>query len=259
MKIFNKKIASLALSLSAMAFASSALANEDVKAGIVEAQPQFEGAEINVNRELSNYGLDGFYEVNVQGQDLIITPNYRYAILGDLFDLQEMRNISEETRNSQRGEVAERVISGLDKDGMVIVDLADGVEHIGDMYVFTDPTCPYCHRVHAEIEEYQEAGVKVHYIPYPRSGVSNNGRDFQQLSNILCADDQVAAMTAYKESGDTSAYDGQGEACEDQVAAGYRAGQQIGVSGTPFIYLSTGDAIPGYNPASQIIQRFQNN
>ena len=261
--MFNMKNFKISIVASLMAVTSfSALAEDtqDIKDLIVENQPQFQGANIRVNQELSEYGLEGFHSVNIQGQDLVLTPDGRYAILGDLFDLSQMRNITEESRSAAMGERAGGVISGMDKDGFIKFSHNDDVEHIGDMYVFTDPTCPFCTRVHQEMEEYKTAGVNVYYIPYPRSGINANGRDYQMLTRALCSDNPQEALNAYKNQ-DASVISEldliDGSACHDTVAAGYNAGQEIGVSGTPFIYLSNGDAIPGYNPAESIISRLK--
>lgn len=255
--IFTKSVL-VAVSTLMVSFGVSAdTSKEEVRERIASQNQQFPIEAIRVNRELSEYGMEGFYEVNIGGQDLIASPSGRYLIIGDLFDLRTMRNLSEEVRNEQRGRVAGEVISRLDKAGMVKFSHNDDVSHIGDMYVFTDPTCPFCHRVHEEMDQYQQAGVNVYYIPYPRSGV-NGGQDYNMLKNIICADDQQQAMNDYKAQTAGNKYQSAGsdQRCHDFVAAGYNAGQEIGVTGTPFIYLSNGQSIPGYNPADAIIQRF---
>ena len=146
-------------------------------------------------------------------------------------------------------------INNID-DASKIID--EGVEKIGSMYVFTDPTCPYCQRVHEEISDYKSAGVEVNYIPYPRSGV-DGGRDYETLKKIVCADDPEQAMTDFKNGTAGNKYSSVGgdQKCHDIVAAGYQAGQEVGVTGTPFIYLSNGQTIPGYNPSQAVIARFE--
>ena len=258
-KMFNLKSLSLAV-ISVMSF--GAIAQDSGEQEIVEKiksqNEQFAQADVKVERDLSQYGLEGFYEVSIGGQNLIATPSARYVFLGDLFDLRDMRNLSEEVRNAKRSEVASSVIESMEPSNFITFTLDEGVEKIGSMYVFTDPTCPYCQRVHEEISDYKSAGVEVNYIPYPRSGI-DGGRDYETLKKIVCADDPEQAMTDFKNGTAGNKYSSVGgdQKCHDIVAAGYQAGQEVGVTGTPFIYLSNGQTIPGYNPSQAVIARFE--
>lgn len=232
-------------------------AQEDIVSKLKSQNQQFSQANIKVERDLSQYGMEGFYEVSIDGQPLIASPEGRYVILGDFFDLREMRNLSEEVRNEKRSAAAKEVISKMDQSNLITFKPNEGVAEIGAIYVFTDPTCPYCQRVHDEIEQYKSAGVTVNYIPYPRSGVSG-GNDYNTLKKIVCAENPQQAMTDFKSGTAGSKYNAVGneQKCHDIVAAGYAAGQEVGLTGTPFIYLSNGQTIPGYNPADQVISRF---
>jgi thiol:disulfide interchange protein DsbC len=40
--------------------------------------------------------------------------------------------------------------------------------------------------------------------------------------------------------------------CENPVAQEYALGQELGVTGTPAIFLESGDLIPGYVPADRM-------
>jgi len=250
----------LALTFAFASFNSDAQATsqnpefEEVAENIRNANPQFANARILIIRNLSEYGLDDMYEANLGGQEMIVSRSGQYAILGDLFDLTSITNLTAEQRTSRMSEVAAEEIATLTNDQVVSFE-AEGRE-VGTMWVFTDPTCPYCRRVHEEIEEYAAAGITVNYVPYPRSGF--RGNDYEQLKKVMCADNRQQAMHDFKMGTAGSDYDrfGSEQKCHDIVANGYEMGGRIGITGTPFIFLSNGTAIPGYNPAERIIQLF---
>lgn len=74
---------------------------------------------------------------------------------------------------------------------------AKGEEKL-QLFVFSDPTCEYCRRFHSDIPRFQENGVTVRYLYYPRSGVKNESPKAQQLvksmNNTWCSSDPAKAV-----------------------------------------------------------------
>ncbi|CSI27176.1 thiol:disulfide interchange protein DsbC [Vibrio cholerae] len=58
--------------------------------------------------------------------------------------------------------------------------------------VFTDITCGYCVRLHSQIKEYNDLGITVRYLAYPRQGPQGQVAD--QMAAIWCSNDPKAAM-----------------------------------------------------------------
>lgn len=140
--------------------------------------------------------------------------------------------------------------------------LPEGVSKTADLYVFTDPTCGYCRKVDEEVQSYLGSGVVVHYIPYPRGGLSPQNPGYQMLSNALCSsDDKEKQAIAYHEitmNIDAGKYNKPGNAdCAKLVETGYKLGGKIGVTGTPLLHLIPvkGDAVtvPGYSPVKTLL------
>ena len=229
-----------------------------VKENIQEnASQQIANAPIKVVYDLGEYGFDGFYEVTIGGQSMIAHEGGQYVFLGDFFDLSTMRNYTQERAQEAMTKKAKAVVENLPEEELVHFKVNEGVEKIGTMYVFSDTTCGYCMKLHSEREEYAQGGVEIVYIPYPRSGLQ--GKGYNEWVTTMCSDNQQQALTDFKEGTAGIKYNNveTTEQCEQIVANGYQAGQEIGVTGTPFIYLSNGQTVPGYNPASSIIQRLQ--
>jgi thiol:disulfide interchange protein DsbC len=113
--------------------------------------------------------------------------------------------------------------------------------------VFTDTTCGYCRKLHNEMADYNDLGITVQYLAFPRGGIRSGS--FDNLQNVWCADDKKAAMTAFKSGSSVNS-----KSCSTKVAQHYDFGQAVGVTGTPAIILNDGTMIPGYQPAKRLIE-----
>ena len=63
----------------------------------------------------------------------------------------------------------------------MIVYPAKNEKHV--VTVFIDISCHYCHLLHQQIKEYNELGITVRYLAFPRAGLNSqncrpNGSDF---------------------------------------------------------------------------------
>ncbi|WP_371373074.1 DsbC family protein [Thalassotalea aquiviva] len=258
----KKAIKFAAVALMATAFVSNANDSQSefdsVKQAIKSNPNLSKVRNIQVIRKIDTpSSLSGFYEVNIDGQNLILDKDAKYAVIGDVFNLEEMVNLSAQARSGLMAKKASAAISKLSNDDFISYKPQGDVK--GSLYVFTDPTCGYCQRLHNEINEYLENGVEVKYIPYPRSGYFNQkAKGFTKTAQIWCADDRQEALTFIKSGGDESKYSQENypNTCTDAIKRGYDAGREIGLTGTPFLYLSNGISIPGYQPAGDVSKLF---
>lgn len=117
--------------------------------------------------------------------------------------------------------------------------------------VFTDITCGYCRKMHAEMDEYNKRGITFRYLAYPRSGIKDRLGNFtdgyKDLRSVWCSDDSAEALTRAK-SGSGIAY----RICDKPIEGQFDFGRQIGVTGTPAIILPNGMMMPGYQPPAQL-------
>ena len=116
--------------------------------------------------------------------------------------------------------------------------------------VFTDTSCPYCQKLHSEIDKLQQAGITVRYFPYPRGG--SRGPGYQHLRSVWCAEDREQAMTDAKNQQFDDLPPGDCAAAE-MVDRGFLIGQQIGITGTPALFKGNGEKIDGYRPYQELI------
>ena len=181
----------------------------------------------------------GLYEVTFGIQVVYLFEDGQHLLSGDLINLDQGTNLTEDARKSGR----KSVIDGLDEAGMVVFSPS---ETISSITVFTDTECGYCVRLHNEIDQLLAAGVEVRYLGYPRAGVQSPS--FDTLVSVWCSDDPQQAMTDAK-SGRTV----EPRSCKTDIARHMEAAEGVGVRGTPTIVLQDGKTIPGYVPAGELI------
>ena len=183
--------------------------------------------------------VPGLFEVLVGTDVFYMTADGRYLLQGDLLDLAERRNVTEQQRSAIR---AERIGE---------VPLADMIEfappnrkHV--LYVFTDVQCTYCRRLHRDMAEINKRGIAVRYLAFPRAGVGS--AVFTQMESVWCSADRRQALTAAKLGEPVPP-----KTCANPVGTQYALGETLGIHGTPAIYTSAGRLLPGYLPPAELL------
>jgi thiol:disulfide interchange protein DsbC len=180
----------------------------------------------------------GLYQVRYGTQVFYLSDDGRYVIEGSLLDLTSRRNLTEEAKSGARKDVLDTM--GEDK---MIVFGPETAKHT--ITVFTDVDCPYCVKLHNEMEAYNKAGIRVRYLLYPRAGVGSPS--YQTSVSVWCAEDRQEALTRAKNRKPIEQ-----KTCENPVIEHLQLGQAVGVSGTPAILLDDGELVPGYRPAADL-------
>lgn len=192
--------------------------------------------------------LEGpIYEVRLRNGDTFYSDAQgRHMVVGSLYDNAPdgLVNVTEQHDRQDRLDQLDAIPEGG------TVDYPAQGEEIGRITVFTDTTCPYCQRLHQDIDQLTQAGVAVRYVPFPRAGSHSPAAN--QLAQVLCSESPADAMT--------QAFHGQAlasrpsKSCQSAVDDGFALGQRFGVQGTPTIILPNGEMGEGYVPARQLIQ-----
>lgn len=182
------------------------------------------------------------YQMAVTSQgNFFVSNDGGYMIYGRVFDIRDgMKEVTNVGLNPMRAAKLEE----LKQDAIVFP--AKGAEK-HKVYVFTDITCGYCRKMHRQIEEYQAAGISVHYLAYPRSKANA-----ESMQKIWCADDPAQAMTNAKLKDEvvTAQCSDQTETVMDQ----YEAGVSFGIRGTPATVLVDGTLMPGYRSPEDMLK-----
>ena len=191
--------------------------------------------------------MPGLAEIITQQGLFYTTLDGNFLIQGTMLGLgtEKVTNLTEVTMSKMR-------LEGLKQfENDTIVYKAKNEKHV--VNVFTDITCGYCRQMHQQMDKYNELGITVRYLPYPREGIMDRaGRfteGFQNLRSIWCHEDPEMALTKAKA--------GQGVAhriCNKPIAEEFEFARQIGINATPAIILANGNLRPGYLPPETLIE-----
>lgn len=115
--------------------------------------------------------------------------------------------------------------------------------------VFTDITCQYCLKLHKDMQAYNDRGITIRYLAFPRAGGSSVVAD--QMEAIWASEDRNAAFNAAEKGkklpGKTA----------DIVKKQYELGSQFNVTGTPALVLENGVILSGYHNPDQLLSILQ--
>jgi thiol:disulfide interchange protein DsbC len=184
--------------------------------------------------------LPGMYEAIYGPQILYVSKDGRYMFEGDLYDLQQRVNLTENKR--QAGRV--KVLNDIDVSTMIVF----APEHPKyTISAFTDIDCGYCRKLHSQIAEYNKLGIAVRYLAFPRAGVDSPSYD--KAVSVWCSKDRKTALTLAKQ-GKTP----EKKTCDNPVKMHMAAAKEVGVTGTPTLVLDDGKVIPGYVEPARLLK-----
>ncbi len=180
----------------------------------------------------------GLYEVMMGPQVMYVSGDGRYMMQGRLVDLVNREDLTE----PRQAEARKQAVNKVGEDTMVIF-APKKYDHT--VTVFTDIDCGYCRKLHSQISEYEDEGIRVRYVFYPRAGVDSES--YKEAVSVWCADDQQQAMTDAKAGKPVA-----NKSCDNPVKQHMALGELLGINGTPAIVLESGDLVPGYVPPKRL-------
>ena len=194
-----------------------------------------------VPASISASPLPGLNEVVTEGGIIYVSDDGSYFLAGHLY----------QTTAGQPVNLTEQKMAKLNKEKLqgvedeMIVYPAKDEKYV--VTVFTDTSCGYCRKLHNEMAAYNDAGITIRYLAFPRGG--ERSRNFAEMSAIWGAKDMAKAMDQAK----SGQFDPTGLPLrQDVVRKHYQLGVAMGVNGTPAMVLEDGTLLPGYQPAGML-------
>lgn len=234
MKIFTGLIAALGITLTGLVSAADEKAIEERVRAMV---PELETLAI------AETPMPGVMEVQLNNEIVYMSEGGRYLMQGRLIDLETQTDLTDATKTVLR----QNQLADLEASDMVSFGPEDADY---ELMVFTDTDCGYCRRLHEQIDDYINEGIRINYLAFPRAGADSE--TFDTMVSVWCADDRQGAMTTAKSGSQPP------EAkCENPVEEQYKLGRALGVTGTPSMVTPEGKMIPGYVPPKQLRQRLE--
>ncbi|WP_180037290.1 DsbC family protein [Acinetobacter sp. YH16052] len=188
--------------------------------------------------------VPNLYWVSLEGMSAVyVTSDGKYLIQGDVIRLgdKQLHNVSE---NLQAG-INNKLFAELKPADLLVYPAKGKAKHV--VYVFTDVSCPYCHKFHEQMDEMNAKGIEVRYIAWPRGE-----QHMPAMEAIWCSADRRSAFDQAIAGAQISA-----KKCENPVQDQYQMGLNMGVNGTPAIYNSAGTYLGGYLSTSELLNRLK--
>jgi thiol:disulfide interchange protein DsbC len=185
--------------------------------------------------------IDGLVQVTMDSEIFFMTSDGQYFIQGRVVNLDTQVDLTE---LAQRG-FRQQLLANLDTGSLLSYGPEDAAHEV---IVFTDTDCGYCRRLHALMDGYASAGIRINYAAYPRAGIGSSTYD--DLVSIWCADHPQNAMDL--------AQTGQAlepKQCAAPIESHYELGRQLGIGGTPTLVTGSGELIAGYVQPDDLRQR----
>lgn len=188
--------------------------------------------------------MPNIYWVKLEGMSPVyVSSDGQFLIQGDVIRLgdTQLSSIGDKLQAVEN----KKFISELKKQDLLVYPAKSKAKHV--VYIFTDASCPYCHKLHAQIPDMNTKGIEVRYIAWPR------GEEFfPTMESVWCSPDRKAAF----EKAMTGAHI-EAQQCKNPVRAQYEMGLNMGVNGTPAIYSSEGAYLGGFMTSDELLKRLE--
>lgn len=239
-------------------FAQTALSEKDQKvlAALQKAYPQ---NRIRLARETQ---VTGFYEVilgegvsyvfitadTLKKLDLINEKNrdayFQHWIFGGVF--YDMKNQIDLTAPMKK--LAQMVdVSKLPVENAITREVGKAEN---TLFVFTDPRCPFCKKLEAELVKLEN--VRIHTFLTPLTSLHPDAKEVS--ARILCAKDKAKAFEDFMLKGKEISEPAQ---CQTTLEANERLMTELGIKGTPTIFFENGERATGALSAEAIQKKFE--
>lgn len=218
--------------------------------GMLTSYPAISGDIENINKamakrfpsvtvdKIEKTVVPGLYQLVAGGQVVYVDGTGRYMIDGDLVDMDTRRNYTEDAKS----DIRVSAINQLTEDEMLVYQ-PEKVKHT--VTIVTDIDCPYCRKLHNEMDEYLDNNIKVRYLLLPLKG----RKDYQNSVSVWCSDDRNLALDIAKAGGDVES-----KTCAHPLQKHQQIARKMGVNGTPAIILESGRLLPGYVPIAELLK-----
>jgi thiol:disulfide interchange protein DsbC len=224
--------------LAALAISVNSLADQkDIDTIKQSMKTILPGLQIN---QIEESGIAGIYSILIGAEILYVTADGKYLMKGDLIDIPNKENLSEQRRSIARKDLLKTI-----PEQEFISFSPENPLHT--VYVFTDITCGFCQKLQGDVKEINNRGIAIKYLAFPREGTES--QTAQRMRSVWCSDDPQTAFIDAMIGLDVNSV-----SCENPVTEHFALGQALGVNGTPAIFTENGIYLRGYVPPDDLLK-----
>lgn len=184
--------------------------------------------------------VKGIYQVRIASDLLYLTEDGKFLFTGQMYDLVSKANLTEKASRV----ITQEALAAVPEKDKIIYKAPEEKYKIS---VFTDISCPYCTKLHQHMDDFNQAGITVEYLAFPRAGA--NSAAAKNMQRIWCAQNKTQAMNEAKNHKTYPEADCEGQQAKKQ----FELGRQLGISATPTLIFSDGQIKPGYVNRQQLL------
>lgn len=227
-----KKILALAVLLGSCV---QGFANVDsVKARLAEQYPNVKISNIQATE------MQGLYSAVMDNQVVYVNEQAQHLFVGSMIRLKDHRNLTRDLVMQQ---------NRIDMKQLPLQDAIKTVKGNGQrqLVVFSDPNCPYCKSLDANLEQLNN--VTIYTFLYPLKSQS-----IIPSKQVWCSANRAVAWKNLIKYGTVPSAPSN---CATPIERNLALGQRLGLAGTPVTIFSNGHKIMGAYPAKEIEKLWQ--
>lgn len=179
----------------------------------------------------------GVFEVVMGANLAYVDESGQYFLFGHLYDMQSQRDLTVERKDT---------LARVDFAALPLADAVKEVRGTGarTLAIFSDPDCPYCRRLEAEIKNLSD--VTIYTFLMPIASLHPEARS--KAIAVWCAPDQVEAWHALMWRDEKIPT----KECAHPIDRNVALGERLGINGTPTLVAADGRVLPGAASLAQI-------
>ena len=204
--------------------------------------------------------LPGFWTVDAEksGQKFPIFVDFskKYILAGSVIKIATGEDLTQQritklnngkTPTAPQSVAAKKVdIKSIPLDDAILLGRADAKSKV---IVFTDPECPYCKKLHVELQEVVRADANIAFL-IKLMPLKMHPNAYGISKTILCSANPLAVLEASFSGAPIAS-----SACPTtKVDETLETAQRLGIASTPTLILPDGTLLPGYKKAADLLK-----
>ena len=179
----------------------------------------------------------GVFEVAMGNNIAYVDETGQFFLFGHLYDMKGQRDLTAERKDS---------LARIDFASLPLEDAIREVRGSGarKFAMFSDPDCPYCRRLEAEIKTLSDVTIYTFLMPIQSLHPEARGKAIA----VWCSEDRVSAWHALMWRDEAFS----AKECVHPVDRNIELGERLGVAGTPTLVAADGRVLPGAASVAQV-------
>jgi len=221
------------LAFALVSFISSlTLANVDtVKTNLSKQHPNLKIENIQAT------DMKGIYSGSMDGQVVYVGEDAQHILVGSMYRLSDQKNLTKDLVLEQ---------NSIDWKKLPLQEAVKSVRGNGkrQIAIFSDPNCPYCKQLEAEINKLNDVTIYTFIYPIKTQSIAVS-------KQVFCEKDPALAWSNLISKGIQPSSN---KSCTNPIERNLSLGKSLGLNGTPAIVFSNGFKVMGVRSAPEIQQ-----